>query len=363
MEDEILKALTNRELKKTILDKAKNIISQRKRDITEKKKNIVTNEEDIITPLALCDKEENVGNTNVAFFNLQDFCLKYSNTCKINDLNYENIEYELIISFISTFNNELKYQLKSHNMNKKEHKEVDDMIHNMVKIFMDKLIYYCTNPIIFLMQRNDSNSLFDKEIKNHINIFIKQVEQHSDTNILIKNCMNELLGKIFYFIPDPNDMASWISRQALVDLLKIIIDENENRNELCIIYASDLIEKNYENLDSFQVDNVTVLIEIIQYAIIFLVEKKYEVKSFPLGNEEWFEHFKRLLISLKNCKWKIFLNQLIVMETFLYDKKREHLKKSFNELYKHQIELSSIKGNAYSKWFKIEMPLSVSLFK
>ncbi|ETW33313.1 hypothetical protein PFTANZ_05968, partial [Plasmodium falciparum Tanzania (2000708)] len=232
MEDEILKALTNRELKKTILDKAKNIISQRKKDITEKKKNIVTNEEDIITPLALCDKEENVGNTNVAFFNLQDFCLKYSNTCKINDLNYENIEYELIISFISTFNNELKYQLKSHNMNKKEHKEVDDMIHNMVKIFMDKLIYYCTNPIIFLMQRNDSNSLFDKEIKNHINIFIKQVEQHSDTNILIKNCMNELLGKIFYFIPDPNDMASWISRQALVDLLKIIIDENENRNEL-----------------------------------------------------------------------------------------------------------------------------------
>ncbi|KOB62043.1 hypothetical protein PFHG_03823 [Plasmodium falciparum HB3] len=346
MEDEILKALTNRELKKTILDKAKNIISQRKKDITEKKKNIVTNEEDIITPLALCDKEENVGNTNVAFFNLQDFCLKYSNTCKINDLNYENIEYELIISFISTFNNELKYQLKSHNMNKKEHKEVDDMIHNMVKIFMDKLIYYCTNPIIFLMQRNDSNSLFDKEIKNHINIFI--IEQHSDTNILIKNS---------------NDMASWISRQALVDLLKIIIDENENRNELCIIYSSDLIEKNYENLDFFQVDNVTVLIEIIQYAIIFLVEKKYEVKSFPLGNEEWFEHFKRLLISLKNCKWKIFLNQLIVMETFLYDKKREHLKKSFNELYKHQIELSSIKGNAYSRWCRREMPLSVSLFK
>lgn len=59
-------------------------------------------------------------------------------------------------------------------MNKKEHKEVDDMIHNMVKIFMDKLIYYCTNPIIFLMQRNDSNSLFDKEIKNHINIFISK---------------------------------------------------------------------------------------------------------------------------------------------------------------------------------------------
>ncbi|ETW16886.1 hypothetical protein PFMALIP_04405 [Plasmodium falciparum MaliPS096_E11] len=346
MEDEILKALTNRELKKTILDKAKNIISQRKKDITEKKKNIVTNEEDIITPLALCDKEENVGNTNVAFFNLQDFCLKYSNTCKINDLNYENIEYELIISFISTFNNELKYQLKSHNMNKKEHKEVDDMIHNMVKIFMDKLIYYCTNPIIFLMQRNDSNSLFDKEIKNHINIFIKQVEQHSDTNILIKNCMNELLGKIFYFIPDR----------------KILFLQKEYKY-ICIIYSSDLIEKNYENLDFFQVDNVTVLIEIIQYAIIFLVEKKYEVKSFPLGNEEWFEHFKRLLISLKNCKWKIFLNQLIVMETFLYDKKREHLKKSFNELYKHQIELSSIKGNAYSKWFKIEMPLSVSLFK
>ncbi|ETW27757.1 hypothetical protein PFFCH_04882 [Plasmodium falciparum FCH/4] len=342
MEDEILKALTNRELKKTILDKAKNIISQRKKDITEKKKNIVTNEEDIITPLALCDKEENVGNTNVAFFNLQDFCLKYSNTCKINDLNYENIEYELIISFISTFNNELKYQLKSHNMNKKEHKEVDDMIHNMVKIFMDKLIYYCTNPIIFLMQRNDSNSLFDKEIKNHINIFIKQVEQHSDTNILIKNCMNELLGKIFYFIPDR----------------KILFLQKEYKYIFINIFYKFILYKLY-----FYAFNCNLTIYI--YIYIYITYLKYDniFKSFPLGNEEWFEHFKRLLISLKNCKWKIFLNQLIVMETFLYDKKREHLKKSFNELYKHQIELSSIKGNAYSKWFKIEMPLSVSLFK
>lgn len=44
-----------------------------------------------------------------------------------------------------------------------------------------------------------------KEKKDVFLIFYsltEQVEQHSDTNILIKNCMNELLGKIFYFIPD-----------------------------------------------------------------------------------------------------------------------------------------------------------------
>lgn len=69
------------------------------------------------------------------------------------------------------------------------------------------------------------------------------------------------------------------------------------------------------------------------------------------------------MISLKNCEWKIFLNQLIVIETFLCDKKRQNTQKTFNELHKQQVELSAIKNSSYSKWFKIELPLSMSLFK
>ncbi|CRH01786.1 conserved Plasmodium protein, unknown function [Plasmodium relictum] len=381
MDEEILKTLTERELKKIILNEAKNILSQRKftknekdeifqnNKITENFDNKQNEEKSGDKPgcdeseLITYQKKEYSENKNNNFFNLQDFSLKYSKTCEINNLNYENVEYELIISFINTFNNELKYQLKLNNINKHEDKE-NSIIHKMVNIFMDKLIFYCTHPIICLSQNNNNNnSLFDKEITTHIEIFFKQIEQNNDTDILFKNCLNQILKNIFNFKPNPDDMANWISRQAFVDLIKIIIEENIKRNELCIIYATDLIKKNYKNLDFFQVDNVVVLIEIIQYAIIFLVEKKYNMKNFSFKDEKWFEHFGDLLQLLKNSEWKIFLNQLIVIETFLYDKKRENVKKAFNELYKHKIEAASIKNSSYSKWFKIEMPLSISLFK
>ncbi|CRG95012.1 conserved Plasmodium protein, unknown function [Plasmodium gallinaceum] len=376
MDDEILKTLTDRELKKIILNEAKNILSQRK--LTESEKDGILQKNKSFESFfnienteksegkseynerkpTTHEKNEYLENKNKNFFNLQDFSLKYSETCKINNLNYENIEYELIISFINTFNNELKYQLKLNNINKQEDKE-NNIIHKMVKIFMDKLIFYCTHPIIFLSQNNNNNSLFEKEIISHIENFFKQLEETNDKDILFKNCLNEILKNIFNFKPNLN----WISRQAFVDLIKIIIEENIKRNELCVICTTDLIKKNFKNLDFFQVDNVVVLIEIVQYAIIFLVEKKYSMKNFSLKNEKWFEHFGDLLQLLKNSEWKIFLNQLIAIETFLYDKKRENIKKSFNELYKHKIEFASTKNSSYSRWFKIEMPLSINLFK
>ncbi|KAI4836485.1 hypothetical protein MKS88_004282 [Plasmodium brasilianum] len=455
MDEEILNKLTSRELKRTILDKAKNILSERKSTINEnfeksihngklnnnsssndnnnssnnensnssnnensnssnnensnssnnENSNSSNNENsnssnnnseskcnsngqrdkksyeeksrrEEFTSGAF-EKKKYLGNENKKFFNLQEFSLIYSKMvylnkienvhnkffCEINDLDYENIEYELLISFMNTFNNELKFQLKLNDNDKQEDKE-NCVLHKMAKIFIDKLIYYCSNPIIFLTQKdNNNNSLFDNEIIGQISSFFEQIEQNRNGDILFKICLSKILQQIFNFKPNPEDMASWISRQAFVVLVKILIDQDIKKHEQCITYTVELIKKNLSSLDFFQVDNVVVLIEIIQYAIIYLSENKYNTKNCSFNSESWFEDFGDLIKSLRSSEWKIFLNQLIVIETFLYDKKREGTKKVFNKLYRQQIELSAIKNCSYSKWFKIEMPLSMSLFK
>ncbi|SBT00080.1 conserved Plasmodium protein, unknown function [Plasmodium malariae] len=291
MDEEILNKLTSRELKRTILDKAKNILSERKSTINEnfeksihngklnnnsssndnnnssnnensnssnnensnssnnENSNSSNNENsnssnnnseskcnsngqrdkksyeeksrrEEFTSGAF-EKKKYLGNENKKFFNLQEFSLIYSKMvylnkienvhnkffvpefCEINDLDYENIEYELLISFMNTFNNELKFQLKLNDNDKQEDKE-NCVLHKMAKIFIDKLIYYCSNPIIFLTQKdNNNNSLFD----------------------------NEIIGQISSFFAE--DMASWISRQAFVVLVKILIDQDIKKHEQC----------------------------------------------------------------------------------------------------------------------------------
>ncbi|CAD2099252.1 conserved Plasmodium protein, unknown function [Plasmodium vinckei] len=331
MNEDILKALTNRELKKNILEKAQKVLSERKNIINEKNTNLL-NDVKTNDSIPCCNEnhgEYELGNKdnissddkNIHFFNLQDFSLRYSKTCKINNLNYESIEYELLVSFMNTFNNKIKFHLKLNNNDMHEDKE-NCILHKMIKIF-----------------------------------------KYEDFENLFKNCLTTILEKIFNFKPNADDMATWVSRQAFVDLVKIIIEKSAKRNEQCIIYTADIIKKNYTNLGFFQVDNVVVLIEIIQYAIINLSEHKYNEKCISFVNEKWFESLQDLMMTLKNCEWKIFLNQLIVIETFLCDKKRQNTKKSFNELHKQQVELSAIKNSSYSKWFKIELPLSMSLFK
>ncbi|SCM05599.1 conserved Plasmodium protein, unknown function [Plasmodium chabaudi chabaudi] len=380
MNEDILKALTNRELKKTILEKAQKVLSERKNIINEKSTNLLSvvktnnnipccnedHEEYEVgnkDNISLDDKNNlTLENKNIHFFNLQDFSLRYSKTCKINNLNYESIEYELLVSFMNTFNNKIKFHLKLNNNDMHEDKE-NCILHKMVKIFSDKLILCCTNPIIMFTQNNDNNSLFDKEIISQVSAFFNQIEEYEDFENLFKNCLTTILEKIFNFKPNADDMATWVSRQAFVDLVKIIIEKSAKRNEQCIIYTADIIKKNYTNLGFFQVDNVVVLIEIIQYAIINLSEHKYNEKCVSFVNEKWFESLQDLMMTLKNCEWKIFLNQLVVIETFLCDKKRQNTKKTFNELHKQQVELSAIKNSSYSKWFKIELPLSMSLFK
>ncbi|KMZ98227.1 hypothetical protein PVNG_06608 [Plasmodium vivax North Korean] len=109
---------------------------------------------------------------------------------------------------------------------------------------------------------------------------------------------------------------------------------------------TDFIKERHAKLSFAQVDNVVLMIEIVQYAIVYLSERKYNT-----------------LHTLKNSEWKIFFYQLIVAETFLYEKKAENTNKEFNSYYKQQLEVWRLKNTSYSKWFKIEMPLSLSLLK
>ncbi|VWU51913.1 conserved protein, unknown function [Hepatocystis sp. ex Piliocolobus tephrosceles] len=373
MDEEVLKSLTSIELKKNILKKAKNILSERKNTINGNNNcdvfNIIKNKENYILETGYekniipdTTEKQNISlkNKETNFFTLQDFTNKYSKTCEMHNLNCDNVEYELLISFMNTFNNELKYQIK---LNDNEDKQ-NPILLKMVNIFMDKIILCCSNPTIFLAQNNNNNSsLLDNEMIVQIDNFLKQIEKNINEDVLFKTCLSVILDKIFDFKPDPDNMASWISRQAFVDLIKVMLDESTKRYELCITYIVNLIKNNCTNLTFFQVDNVVVLIEIIQYAIIFLSEKKHNSKYYSFTNEKWFEDFKDLLQALKEVEWKIYLNQLMAVETFLTKKKSENTKNVFNEIYKQQIELSALKNSSYSKWFKIELPLSMSLFK
>ncbi|SBS96460.1 conserved Plasmodium protein, unknown function [Plasmodium ovale curtisi] len=364
----------NKKLATTILERAKNILLERKRLINGENKKFPSNVENSENVkgesegektmcVSIEQKDISAENESKNFFNLQDFSFKYSKTCEIRNLDYENAEYELLISFMNTFNNELTFQLKLSRNDEQEGKE-NCVLHKMVKIFIDKLTLCCTNPILFLPKNSgdqstasnaDNDGLF---VKKKIIFSLEQIEQNSDADILFEMCFCEISDKIFHFKPDPNDMTSWISRQAFVELIKIIIGQSIKRYEQCnniekkrwgarIIYITDLIKKNHSSLSFFQVDNVVVLVEI-----------KYS--SFE--DDTWFAHFADLVHSLRSSDWKIFLNQLIVIETFLYNVKREKTKKAFNELHK-QLELAASKNSTYSKWFKIQLPLSMSLFK
>ncbi|SCP05472.1 conserved Plasmodium protein, unknown function [Plasmodium ovale] len=369
MEDEILESLTSRELKRTILERAKNILLERKRLINGENKKFPSNVENSENVkgesegektmcVSIEQKDISAENESKNFFNLQDFSFKYSKTCEIRNLDYENAEYELLISFMNTFNNELTFQLKLSRNDEQEGKE-NCVLHKMVKIFIDKLTLCCTNPILFLPKNSGDQSTASNADNDGL---FEQIEQNSDADILFEMCFCEISDKIFHFKPDPNDMTSWISRQAFVELIKIIIGQSIKRYEQCIIYITDLIKKNHSSLSFFQVDNVVVLVEIVQHAIFCLSQRKYKTKYSSFEDDTWFAHFADLVHSLRSSDWKIFLNQLIVIETFLYNVKREKTKKAFNELHK-QLELAASKNSTYSKWFKIQLPLSMSLFK
>ncbi|GAW82277.1 hypothetical protein, conserved [Plasmodium gonderi] len=375
MDEEVLKRLTNRELKKTILEKAKHILDERKSNTNEqnkydKKNTIIENEEhcmgkhklemDTCSTVAreiFSDKENN------PFYNIQDLSLKYLKMCEWNKLDYTNVEYELVISFMRTLNNELKYQLSLSNNENQEDKE-NSLLYQIAKMFIDKLIFYCTNPMACLTpNKNSDNILLGEELSAQILFFFKQIEENSHENFLLNICLSRIAESIFNFKPEPNEMASWVSRQALTDLIKILLGDSLKRYEQCIICLTDLIKQRHKKLSFMQVDNTVLIIEIIQYAIVYLSEQKYNTTYSSFEYEEWFKSFTDLLRTLKSSEWKIFFNQLIVAETFLYEKRAENTNKEFNNYYKQQLNIWRHKNTSYSKWFKIEMPFSLSLLK
>ncbi|CAA9990035.1 conserved Plasmodium protein, unknown function [Plasmodium knowlesi strain H] len=375
MDEHILKKLTSRELKKTILQKAKDILEERERNSNERNKdgkgNATTENEQCynkspqgeigggsdVDGNVPADKEGN------SFYSLYEFSSKYLKMCKMNRLNHENIEYELIISFMRTFNNELKFQLNITSVDDQEDKK-NSVLHQMANLFSDKLIYYCTTPMAVVVPHGDNESgLLGDELLEQIRFFFKQFEEKNHENFLFNMCLRKIAECIFSFKPNPEDVASWISRQALADLVKALLGENLRRYGQCIICMTDFIKERHAKLTLAQVDNVVLIIEIVQYAIVYLSERKYNTKCSSFVREEWFKHFTDLLHTLKNSVWKIFLDQLIVTETFLYEKKAENTNKEFNSYYKQHLEVWRLKNTSYSKWFKIEMPLSLSLLK
>lgn len=300
---------------------------------------------------------------NTSFFNLQEFANKYSETCKIYDLGCEAVEYDLLISFLNTFNNEMNYYFSYSNVEKpNEHNK--SLLRKMAKVFIDKLIFYCTTPTVVFSERpNDTSGLFDTEIVKHVNNLFNQLERCGDIQDIFKNCIEDIFEAISNFQPNPDSLVSWISRQAFADLVKIIMGNSSKRAQLCIIYAVDLIKKKYEQLNFFQVDNMVVIIELIQYAVSVIADDKQELKTFLYKNEEWYEHLCELLQLLKNCQWSFLFKQLIVVQSFLYVKKRQHFNKNFNDWFNSRIEMTSIRNCSYSRWFKIEIPISMSLFR
>lgn len=300
---------------------------------------------------------------NTSFFNLQEFATKYFETCKIYDFECEAVEYDLLLSFLDTFNNEMNYYFNYSNVDKSnEHNK--SILYKMVKVFIDKLLFYCTTPtVVFSEHPNGTNGLFDTEIVKHVNNLFNQLERCGDIPDIFKNCIEDIFEAISNFQPNPDCLVSCISRQAFADLVKIIMGNSSKRAQLCIIYAVDLIKKKYAQLNYFQVDNIVVIIEIIQYAVSVIVDDKQELKTFIYKNEEWYEHLCELLQLLKNCQWPFLFKQLIVVQSFLYVKKRQHFNKNFNEWFNSRIEMASIRNCSYSRWFKIEIPISMSLFR
>ncbi|EUD67599.1 hypothetical protein C922_01784 [Plasmodium inui San Antonio 1] len=375
MDEQILKRLTSRELKRTILQKAKDILEERERRPndrnTDGKGNATTeneqccdkNPEGEVARASDVDRDAPPDKEDNSFYSLCDFSCKYLNTCQMKMLNHSNVEYELVISFMRTFNSELKFQLNLTNAEDEEDKK-NSVLHDMASLFTDKLICYCTSPMGVVVPNGDSDGgLLGDELLEQIRFFFKQIEEKSHENFLFNMCLRKIAECIFNFKPNPEDVASWISRQALADLVKALMSDNLKRYEQCIICMTDFIKERHAKLSFAQVDNVVLMIEIVQYAIVYLSERKYNTKCSSFVREEWFEHFTDLLQTLKNSEWKIFFHQLIVAETFLYEKKAENTNKEFNSYYKQQLEVWRLRNTSYSKWFKIEMPLSLSLLK
>ncbi|KJP89878.1 hypothetical protein AK88_00334 [Plasmodium fragile] len=376
MDEHIIKRLTSRELKRTILQKAKDILEERERNANDRNKdgrgNTTTEneqcynknpegeigggsnvDEDTTPP----DKQDN------SYYSLHDFSCTYLKMCQMNMLKHTSVEYELVISFMRTFNSELKFQLNLTNADDQEDKK-NSVLHQMANLFTDKLICYCTTPMAVVVPHGDSEGgLLGDELLEQIRFFFKQIEEKSHENFLFNMCLSKIVECIFNFKPNPEDVATWISRQALADLVKALLGDNLKRYEQCIICMTDFIKERHSKLSFAQVDNVVLMIEIVQYAIVYLSERKYNTKCSSFVREEWFKHFTDLLHTLKNSEWKIFFHQLIVAETFLYEKKAENTNKEFNSYYKQQLEVWRLKNTSYSKWFKIEMPLSLSLLK
>ncbi|CAG9473422.1 unnamed protein product [Plasmodium vivax] len=382
MDEHILKRLTSRELKRTILQKAKDILEERERNPSERGKGNTATEkaatENATTSNEPCCNKNPGGavvggsdvvgdappdKQDISFHSLQDFSCKYLKMCQVNMLNHANVEYELVISFMRTFNSELKFQLNLTSADD-QGDEKNSVLHQMANLFADKLICYCTTPMAVVAPHGDSEGgLLGDELLEQIRFFFKQIEEKSHDNLLFNMCLGKIAECIFKFKPKAEEVASWISRQALADLVKALLGDNLKRYEQCIICMTDFIKERHAKLSFAQVDNVVLMIEIVQYAIVYLSERKYNTKCSSFVREEWFEHFTDLLHTLKNSEWKIFFYQLIVAETFLYEKKAENTNKEFNSYYKQQLEVWRLKNTSYSKWFKIEMPLSLSLLK
>ncbi|KMZ98246.1 hypothetical protein PVNG_04856 [Plasmodium vivax North Korean] len=267
MDEHILKRLTSRELKRTILQKAKDILEERERNPSERGKGNTATEkaatENATTSNEPCCNKNPGGavvggsdvvgdappdKQDISFHSLQDFSCKYLKMCQVNMLNHANVEYELVISFMRTFNSgyaclpmhkhvrnarvcvshggsssactltlkphtqhthddtcaELKFQLNLTSADD-QGDEKNSVLHQMANLFADKLICYCTTPMAVVAPHGDSEGgLLGDELLEQIRFFFKQIEEKSHDNLLFNMCLGKIAECIFKFKPKGN---------------------------------------------------------------------------------------------------------------------------------------------------------------